>query len=314
MNNSLSNIQWQEGESLFNNSFKKGMSAADGFRILNLLIDGLYKGQSLSCLDLNEFGITCKDDDEAGLMCQVLNVLLANQKQIAERITAISKANTTVQAAATAISDEKVKASRDSKVAGYLIDLLVGTAGRIKYNSDKDVVVVSGLLPVGARMFISPSRLSDIGADGKGKIGTDLEGWVLRDGRNNTDNAMGFFPMYTDILDNAGKKIGNNNVTIDITNIKSFKFAITGDIKSSLNTPLVVEVPFATVQKHFGITSSRDVLIPDDIISGYKKSKPLDASHTHAHTLGAGWDNPQPTAIDITPSSIKEIPIEFKGL
>jgi hypothetical protein len=162
-------------------------------------------------------------------------------------------------------------------------------------------------------MMISPARKGDFDSNSKGKVGTDLEGWAIRNGANGLDNAMGRMAMYTDTLDNAGKKAGRNQATLKLENIESFTLTIGGQITPSLGENIKVRTPVGVFHKCFGSGSCRDVHAPGQS-PRMIESEGLNLKHTHAHTLTAGHSIPQATPVDLVPEHIKEIPIEFIGL
>ncbi len=247
------------------------------------------------------------------MVCILFKTLLDSQKGLGDRLGAINKFLNNVQTTTQTISDERVRVTEKSANSKFLEEAILGTPGRVRYVDASDALYISGLVPIGMLATISPKRLTDFDSNGLAKPGTDLEGWHIRNGNGGTENVLGRFPMYTDVVGNAGKKEGIKAITIDKNNIAGFSFTITGEIKSALNTPIVAEVPYAMLEKRFGTGAQRDVVVPDGHVSGYKNSKPLNVSHSHTHTLAASHDNPQPAPISIIPEHVKEIPIEFVG-
>lgn len=313
MINSAKNILWQCDSTLGGN-LKAGMTMEDAIKIVSKLLEAAFNGQDLSCINLSAYGITCPPEDNAGVLCLILTSVLDTQAALGVKMGQINQYISTVQQTVATISDEKVKASSASSAAKYLIDALTAAPGHINYDTATDSVKISGLTPIGSRMFINPNRLPDFDSDGYGNVGTDLEGWQIRNGKKGTDNAFGRFPLYTDDVTNSGKKGGSNTTVIVQANIASITFPITGTLSDALITPIEVEVPYGAVNKHFGVGASRDVVVPDgDIVSGYKKSKPVNLKHTHTVNLQAVLSNPQPTPVSVIPEYIKELPIEYVG-
>lgn len=310
MINSARNVQYN-GEQLLDCNIKPGMTIETVVKIMAAAIELVHSNQSLDCLKLADFGIDCIPED-ANTICFLLEKLLNDQITLSQRLAQINGFYGNVKESVGVITDEKVKVTKDSATSKYLAEAIDGTPNRIKTKDDK--VVVTGLLPVGSRMVINPNRIKDFGSDGKGKAGTDLEGWAIRDGRNGLDNALGRFPMYADAIENVGKKAGNASATIKLSNIESFQLSVTGDIKEALTSPIKVKIPLNTKNKCFGISKCMNVLIPDTNAPIMAESEPLNLNHTHTFTLNGSHTNPTPEPIALNPEHIKELPIEFIGL
>jgi hypothetical protein len=314
MINSAANIRYQGLKDILGCNLKAGMNMEQALEIIDALLEQLFKGASLECIKLSDYGIDCKPEDESSILCLLLDTLLQSQLALSERLNQITRANTNVQTATQSISDEKVKATKDSTTAKYLLDILSATTGRLKYDPATDTVKITGLVPIGARMYINPKRSTDFDTNGKGKVGTDLEGWAYRDGRNGLDNAMGYFPRYTDTIANAGKKDGKNAITIKKENIETFTLPVAGTIADALTIPVRARVPYGTLHKCFGVSSCRDVVVPSATPDKYYESDALNIQHTHNFSLTVDHDNATPEDVSILPEHIKEIPIEFIGI
>lgn len=301
------------GKPLLNCNIETGMDYEQVTQVLAAAIELLHNNQSLDGLDLNAFGIECPPEDKGKLLNHLFDLLLKEQQALSLKVAQINNFYQTVQQSVGQIKDEKVKVSSSSTVGRFLEEAITGTPGRVKVVSDK--VQITGLIPVGTRAFVNPNRVNDFDVTGKGKVGTDLEGWYIRNGQNGTDNALGRFPRYTDTLSSAGQKGGSNQIDkILMKNLEAFTLSVDGSISESLITPVKIKMKLGSKNKCFGISSCLSILIPDqNSAPGLYESEALNLKHSHSHTLSVKHTNNAPEPISIIPEHIKEIPIEFKG-
>ena len=313
MNISSKDVVWQNGE-YFDGQIKNGMKLGDVVKVIEAHAAKLYKVTDLSCIDIQEYGITCPPTDEVSMLCFILKMTLDGQVTINNKMQAITKFYKEVVKAATTMTDEKAKVSATSTSAKFLYEAFSFTPGRAKV--ENDTIKVSGLVPIGARMTISKRRLSDFDVNGKGKPGTDLEGWAIRDGRNGLDNALGVVLAYTDTLDNADKKSGSNTTFLALSNVPSMTLSVAGVINESLTTPVTPKVKVFIEGRRFGLGEryqtylDRAGMAPNKTIEG----NPLNLAHSHTFNLSANYTNPSLQPISILPANIKEVPIEFIGI
>jgi hypothetical protein len=310
--NSARNTIYAGKQQLLGCNIVPGMNLEDIIVVLSKALELVRSGQSLEGIKLADYGITCPEE-ESSLIELLFEAILKQQQQLSQRLSQISNFNNNVKESVGTITDEKVKVTATSQQSKFLQDAISGTPGRVK--TVNDTILITGLIPIGARMLISPARGGDFDATGKGKVGTDVEGWAIRNGNNGLDNAFGRIPMYDSRLV-AGQKAGSNTITITKDNIAGFTLTVEGKINDALdNTSIKPKVPVGQKHKCFGSNQCQDVYTPPDLGTPVKVTgDALPLQHSHSHTLTAKHTNTQPTPISIVPEHIKELPIEYIGV
>lgn len=314
MNIPSSNILLQLAKPLFGGNIKNEDNLDKLIQLLDNLFAIIDQKLSLDCIDLKQYGLECSEEVGKSILCQLFTVILENETSILQQYDQINKYLETVKQLVSEVQSTKVKVAEESQEAKYLINTLDIPVSHVAYNKSKDQITIKGLLPIGTRMFINPNRLSSFDNTGKGKAGTDLHGWVIRNGQNGTDNALGKYVKTTSVLTDGGKSAGTNEYSLGLNYFKSFTLKVTGNITEALD----VIKPYALIRKlgkRFGSGGSRDILIPDN--GGTSGDKYHGSSHNlkhgHAFNLKGEHTNENPDKLFIDLEHIKEIPIEFIG-
>lgn len=305
-NTSSGKIVYDSARSLFEGNIKYGTSLNDILAYISTLISDLYTKTAFDCIDLEDLGITCPDPNMTR-ECIILNYLIANNKDIQGAIASLQMVMTTINTSIGLFTDEKAKVNA-AGVAGYLADKVTAPPGVI--TQVNDALYINGTVPIGFTASISRSRLNDFDGSGKGKSGTDVWGWAIRNGLNGTENVLGLFPRYTPTLAVAGTIDGKSDFTLDGTNIPSLTLPVTGTMSTELPNNLQLKIKVSTALYHFsGLTSHYVVDFP----AGDDKeflTDPVDLSHKHTFDLLASNVNVSPVAIPLVPRHFTEIPIQ----
>ena len=288
----------------FNGNVQPNDTLAEVLCVIEKLLNKAFENDEMRCIDLDALGIKCPDKDKTKI-CIVMEWVTAN---LLLNIKAVNQLLTNIQAIQNglgAIKDERVKV-RAAGAPKYLEDIIDAPATSVAFTDNK--VSFFGFVPIGFRGTISKSRLADFDGTGKGKTGTDMWGWAIRNGQNGLDNALGLFPMYTDVVTSAGTQGGKTNFIVSKDNIGSFAVPVAGVIGDALQD---------NVQFKFDATNNvNGGPRPNGFASNHSgglieySTKPYNFKHSHAFTLSATHTNPSPTPIDLIPKHIKEIPIE----
>jgi hypothetical protein len=279
--------------------------------VVQSLLEQLFKNTNLNDIDLASYGIACKPDDASGILSQLFAAILKNEAMIAESNQQTHKFLQAVQKLVEGIESFKVKVTKDSTQTQFLIDAFADTFSHLKVVNDK--VQIVGLVPIGTHAFISKDRLKDFDNQGKGKTGTDLVGWYIRNGQPGTDNALNKYIKTIDTTASAGVKKGTNKYKVTLDNIISFTRGITGALSEVFPQRVNFNVNLTKAQIKAGTSAARDVLVPG--LNG-SETFPTDFQnfkHSHSHNLKFVHDNQNPRDIEIDLEHVKEIPIVFLG-
>lgn len=302
-----SGLIYDMDKKLFGEQVSKGTPMNDILCIMDKLFEAAFKGVNIECIDLETLGIKCEDTTKTK-QCQVIEYLISGLTTANATMNTLSTVFQQVKSSIGSFNDEKVKITATGKV-GYLADHFASNApDTIKYINDQ--VIFYGLVPVGFRGSVARNRLGDFDSTGKGKIKTDLWGWAINNGNNGTVSLLGYFPMYTDDINNSNITGGSINFTITAANIKTFAIPVTGTISEALDNDVKFKININAMNKCFGLGSCRKVLVPEPGADATYESDAKNFRHTHAFNLAATHTNPTPTPIDLIPRHIKVIPIE----
>jgi len=299
-----STINYDGFEKLFGKNVKPGMPLNKVFCVLDALLDNLFGQIGYDCVDLKKLGIECLDEG-ADKKCIILNWLIDHvidiESDIADILIKIQILQTTIGT----LKDEKVKV-RAAGISNYLENLIIAPSTNIQYNDNS--IVLSGFVPIGFRGTVNANRLPDFDATGKGKAGTDMWGWAIRNGNNGTINALGLFLKYVDDVTVADVVDGVTGFVVDKSNIRTFTLPVTGLINEALENGVKFKYD-ATNNLNGGPRPNGFASNHTGSVSEYE-SKPLNFKHSHTFTLNATHTNPDPVEIPLVPKHLKEIPIE----
>ena len=293
----------------FNGNVKPNDTLEEVLCVIEGLLNKAFENDALECINLDDLGIKCADKDKSKLcvvMEWITENLLLNIKAVAQLLINIQK----IQTGLGTFKDEKVKV-RAAGTAKYLEDIIDAPVGSVLIKDDK--ISFFGFVPIGFRGTVNKNRLGDFDGTGKGKLGTDVWGYGIRNGQNGLDNALGLFPMYTDVLASAGTQGGKSNFTLTKDNITSFAVPVAGIINEALNDNVRFKVGYRHYRSFDGSNSGASRAIKDVVSNGGDEdwfTVGANFRHSHAFTLSATHTNPTPTPIDLIPKHIKEIPIE----
>lgn len=309
MNQRTSDLQYTGGKSLLLNNVKDGDKFNDLLFVLDKAIETLFKNDALDCINLKDLGIDCPDKNKTKA-CIIMEWLTANLQTNSKSIATLTGVLNTIQTSVGNLADEKVKV-KAAGTSGYLESIISGPTTAISFENNK--INFTGFIPVGARATINKNRLVDFDATGKGKIGTDLWGWAMRNGNNGLKNVMGHFPMFTDNIANADIIGGSKDFTISKDNIQTFSIPVSGTIAEALENNVKFKVGYKHYRSFDGVNSGASKPIKD-IKSNTGDvdwfTDPANFKHSHGFNLKVDHTNANPTPISLLPLHIKEIPIE----
>jgi len=250
---------------------------------------------------------------KGNMLTSILNTLIAADTNFLLTLEGLTKTINNINSSIGNLADEKVKINPDYG-AGYLKDLIVTLqAGSIKIDSVTNTMLFMGFVPIGAQFMISKTRLSDFDNTGKGKPSTDVYGYAISNGQNNTTNRLGVFPKYVGTtLNTAGEKAGVNTVTLVAANIPSFDLAVTGSIGDGLLSPISpqLKVDLNKISDGSGGNTLLVRYTPNPTGGNVMTGVPMLLTHSHTFDLTAKKINANPTSLSIIPEHILEIPIE----
>jgi hypothetical protein len=279
--------------------------------VVQELLTQIFKQINLDNVDLAAYGIVCKPESPDGMLAQIFAAILKNEATIAQSNQQTHKFLQNVQKLVDELERFKIKVTKDSTQTQYLIDAFADTFNHLKVRNDKIQIV--GLVPIGTCAFISPSRKGDFDNKGKGKDGTDLQGWYVRNGEYGTDNALNKYVKTIDSFANAGVKKGSNKYKISLDNILTFTKAITGNLIEVFQQRVTFITRLTKAQRRAGTGTLYDVLVPGANGSEAMESDSYSFKHSHSHSLKFEHNNPVPKDLEIDLEHIKEIPIIFLG-
>lgn len=299
-----SEIDYNGLEKLFGNNVAPGMPLNKVLCVISKLVDTLFEQVGYDCIDLKKLGIECLEEG-ADKKCVILNWLIDSVLDIREDITDIYIKIQILQTTIGALKDEKVKV-RAAGISNYLENIIKAPAGNVVF-TDNDVTFM-GFVPIGFRGTVNANRIGDFDPTGKGKAGTDMWGWAIRNGNNGTINVLGLFLKYVDDIATADVIDGVDNFVVDKVNIKSYTLPITGLIGDALENQVKFKFD-ATNNLNGGPRSNGFASNHTGSVSEYE-TKPANFKHTHTFNLTATHTNPNVEPISLIPKHFKEIPIE----
>jgi hypothetical protein len=308
MEQRTSDLRYNGKETLIHGNIKTNDPFHKVLCAISQSLDILHKNDLLDCIDLKTLGITCPDDSKSKIcviMEWVTATLLTNSKSLAT----LSGSLNTIMTSIGQLNDSKVKV-KDAGTANVLANLIDAPNSAVQFSDNK--VSFYGFVPVGARTTVNKNRLSDFDSTGKGKPGTDLWGWAIRNGQNGLANALGHFPMYTDSVNNADTKGGAASFTVSKDNIATFSIPVSGTITEALQNDMKFKIGYLHVRSFDG-ASGIDKPVKDRRVDGNDQewfTPGYNFKHTHGFNLTAAHTKAQPTHIELIPLHIKEIPIE----
>lgn len=293
---------------LFGNNVKKGMPFYEVMCVISSLMEQLYANDLLECIDLKDLGITCPDKDKSKA-CIITEWITSNILATNITLATLVQNIQILQTGIGLLKDEKVKV-RAAGNSGYLESIIDAPGSAVTF--DDNQVHFLGFVPIGTRATINRNRLPDFDNTGKGKLGTDVYGWAIRNGNNGLSNVFGLFQMFTDSLANAETTAGTDSFTVKKDNIESFTMPVTGIIQDALQNNVKFKVGFSHHRSFDGKDGPDHPLKDSFAYSGDQEwfTWPANFKHSHAFNLTVTHTKPAPTPIALLPRHIKEIPIE----
>lgn len=302
-----SGIIYDDTKALFGDQVKPGLGLNPILNYISELLKDLYSRVDLDCIDLKILGIDCADPNKTRA-CIIAEYLINNTTDALAAIARLNLLANTIQGSIGLFTDEKTSVTFGG-IPGYLQDVLISAPGVLTPAADKKTIYLSGTVPIGFTATISVSRLGDFDSSGKGKDGTDLWGWAIRNGQNGTLNVLGKFVRYADNPVDAGAIAGEDNFTVGPENLGTATIPVTGLLTESLEPGLSLDIPVGTFSHAAGGTS-REIIDFNAGSDRTLKTTAYNFKHTHGFTLNATHINPAPTAIPLIPKHITEIPIQ----
>lgn len=279
---------------------------------IQALFEEIFGTLSFDSLEINKFGIICSPEDKKALLAMLFNAVLKNETVITK---SIQQTNTFLQKVQLLVQNSeagRIRVTPDSTETSTLSEAIKLIPNHITIDDNK--VVFKGLVPIGTQISIAPKRIVDFDNSGKGKIDTDVYGWSIRNGQNNTDNALGKYVKYGTTNVSMGTLAGSNSYVVEMANIKSFSMNVKGALSNALGV-IKATLNFIGVERAFALAGSRKIVITADTGVGNinKDSNSIDVTHSHSHNFTVDHSNPNPTPLNIDLEHIKELPIVFQG-
>lgn len=303
-----SDIIYNGTKSLFSDNVKQNDPFNHVLCVIHGAIETLFKNNLLDCIDIKQLGFDCIPEGTTK-QCLVMDWITSNILNHSLSINTLIQNVQILQSGINLLGDEKVKV-RAAGNAAFLEQIIDAPSSAVEFQDNK--ISFYGFVPVGTRATVNANRSGDFDATGKGKPGTDLWGWAIRNGNNGLANALGTFGMYTDNLLNADTSGGNDSFTVSKDNISSFSIPVTGIITEALENGVKFKVGWRHYRSFDG-KEGNDKPIKDSQgnsgdIPWY--TDPYNFKHTHGFNLAVAHNKPNPVSIPLIPKHIKEIPIE----
>jgi hypothetical protein len=239
MNPILFSFLEYQGKELYFKNIKPGMNGNQILEIISCGLEMIFGKIDLSCVDFTKIGIDlqkCNSTEEVKVtLCSLFNTLVNEIAIIQTKITDIQSSISTIQNTVDTFTDELVKVNSLDSVAGYLSTKVTSDQpNTITTSPDNSKLVLHGFIPIGGLLLYKCTDFSNFDNTGKGKFGTDLWGFAMCNGNNNTYNINDMFVMGSTVLAQLGQTAGSNEVEINKSHLPtdSYSASISGNTSS----------------------------------------------------------------------------------
>lgn len=242
MNPILFSLLEYQGKKLYFGNIKPGMTGDQILEIISCGLEVIFGKIDLSCVDFTPIAIDlkkCNNEEEVKVtLCTLFNTIATQIATVLSTIATIQASITTIQATVNSFTDELVKVNSLDTAAGYLGSKITSDQpGTVSTLLDNSAIVLHGFTPIGGIIMYKCTDFSKFDATGKGKPSTDVWGFAMCNGNNDTYEINQMFVMGTKVVTELGQTGGANDVAIEKINLptETYSASISGTTSSDGN-------------------------------------------------------------------------------